>query len=492
MEDITQPIGGPVGLAPNPLRLAGPPTSSHVAVPLETNPDLRFPESITEFSRMATNGKVGSILRAIVLQIRKAPWSYGKDGVRPEVLDFVKRNIALGSDASRARPRHQGIIFDEHLRESLSMVHLGFSAFEPLYTIVRARTDEELRLNMPYIAYLRKLDARDATSIREINVDEDGGLAGITQRVQLKDGSEEDRFIPVERLLLYTNERRGADWYGRSILREAYMDYYLKDQLVRINAMGLERNSMGVPVVYYDPTVMNETDALRIATQFKAGSSSGVAFPTTSPSAKVELVAVSGTIRDPLPTIEMHDHAISRSVLAMFLDLGHDGGLGSAGIGNTFVDVFTASIEAIANELATTFTEHVIRDLVELNFGPNEPYPVLTPGALSASRNIDPAVLKNLVDAGVITPSDLDEEYIRAKYGLPEMDPELSRANKPEPPAPIIMSTTGDNPVDKAISKGEAIVEEGDETALSAADQHYAAAAALFEAVNESRAKRHV
>lgn len=483
VQDLTKEIGGPVGLAPNPMRLWGPSHSTHVVEPLEPNPELRFPASVEAYGRMArTDGKIGSILRAIKLQIRKAPWALLGEGVRPEVLAFVEKNIALDKVKGRERARHKGIVFDEHLRELLSCMHIGFSAFEPVYTIVRARTEDELALGTPYLAYLRKLAERDPSTIEDINLDEDGGLAGITQRVQLKDGAEERRFIPVAQLLMYVNDKHGADWTGVSILREAYKDWYMKDNLERVNAQGIERNSMGYPIVYFDPTVMTEDQALGLATNIRAGAAAGAAVPGVA-TAKVELLGVSGATKDALPSIQHHDQAISRAVLAMFLDLGHDGGLGSAGIGNTYVDVFNSSIEAIANEVAETFTEHVIRDLVELNFGPEEAYPVLSAGAVSASRNIDPNVLKILIDAGVVKPTAKDEAFFRTNYGLPEYD-EALEVRTPAPAAPL------STPVSEAVDKG-AVVEEPVETALAEPD-HLARANALLEAVNASRASRHV
>ena len=71
---------------------------------------------------------------------------------------------------------------------------------------------------------------------------------------------------------------------------------------------------------------------------------------------------------------------------------------------------------------ADTFTEHVIRDLVELNYGEDEPYPTLTPGDLSANKAITSAALAELMDAGAVRPDDALEAQTRAQYGLPLMD----------------------------------------------------------------------
>ena len=487
----TREIGGPVGASPNPLRHWVPGAPAAVAENLEKNWELRFPQSVEVFEQMSkTDTKIGSILRAITLQLRKSPWHLQGDEVRPEVLKFVERNISLKSSKGRTRTPHKGIIFDEHLRELLSYIHNGFSAFEVVYSIDRPRTPEEEALGLPWIGHLRKLAARDASTIESINVDDDGGLAGITQRkLDPTKGTESLVHIPVSQLVLYVNDRRGADWYGVSILREAYGDWYLKNQLVRINAQAIERNGMGFPVVTYDPGVMDESQALRLATDARAGARVGAAMPVGS---SLKFEGVTGGVRDALPSIKHHNEEISRAVLAMFLDLGHDAGARS--LGDTFVDLFLDSIEAVAEHIAEVFTEHVIRDLVAYNFGPDEKYPVLSPGAVSASRNVAPETLKTLIDSGIIKPTVADEKHFRIKYGLPEVkDADLKDARKP---APVIVQAPADGeaqapatgPDDKKSPPVDNPVDN--ETQLSEGRTHYDIAEELMQSINAARAER--
>jgi len=166
------------------------------------------------------------------------------------------------------------------------------------------------------------------------------------------------------------------------------------------------------------------------------------------------LRGVEGATPDPMPLIKYNDEAIGRSVLAMFLNLGHDNGARS--LGDTFVDAFTDSLQAVADFIAATATEFVIRDLVELNWGPDEPYPSLTPGSLASQALITPADLKTLVDAGLVTPDPATQDWTRSKWGLPEPDPVYQAMDQaatvagyeaainppePDPTAPIVDET---------------------------------------------------
>jgi hypothetical protein len=140
----------------------------------------------------------------------------------------------------------------------------------------------------------------------------------------------------------------------------------------------------------------------------------------------------------------------------MFKTLGHDSGARS--LGDTFVDIFTQAVQSIANYFARVATEHIIRDLVELNFGPEEPYPTLSPGDLSANRAITTTALKELVDAGIIRPDDKLEAFMRATTGLPAVDTGTTRT-APAPAAPAVPAklAEGEHP---GLDRLEAIMTE--------------------------------
>lgn len=394
---------------------------------LEVNADLRFPASTIVYDRMRReDGQVGSVARAIVYPILNAKRRLAGDNVRPEVLKFVEAELGLDLTPGRARRRRQGIVLTEHLREAVLALWFGFMPFEQVYDVGPAAPGLEDPASPGRLyAHLRKLAPRMPRTLQEVRVSRDGGLAGIVQAPAYGVNADpRGVFIPVDRLVMYVNEREGADWTGNSLLRSSFKHWLLKDALVRLGAQVVERNGMGIPFVNYtDP--QDRAKALALAKALRAGAEAGAAL---SPGMSVTIAGVSGSTADGLPWVKYHDEAIGRSLLAMFLNLGHDNG--ARALGATFVDYFLLAVNSILRNLEETVTEHIIRDLVELNYGPDEPYPSLVFDDLTAEATPTAEALKALADAGLITPDLETEQHVRRNYRLP------AKAEAPELPAP--------------------------------------------------------
>lgn len=413
--------GHPAGMAVAPWSWFQSTPSGYVVDPLENNPDLRFPESVAIYEQMArTDPQVSANLRAMKQPVLNANWGLEGQDVRPEVMDHVRKNLGMAIEGEpRRRRRRQGVVLGDHLRDVLSCLVHGFAVYEQVY----AYDPADRRL------HLRKLAPRPQRTIRDIYVAKDGGLVAITQEPaptrNLADKLKPVT-IPVERLVWYVLEKEGADFTGTSVLRSAYKPWLLKDRTERLAAQIIERNGMGVPVITHDG---DQEGAERIGRQFRAGAEAYAAVPSTM---KLELLGVSGSTVDPLPFIKRQDEQISKSMLAMFLDLGHDAGARS--LGDNFVEMFLVACQAVADQVADVVTEHVIRDLVEHNFGADAAYPVLTPGDLLAARGLDVDGLKSLADARLLTPDSKLEDALRTRHGLPQADPATATPQAPVAP----------------------------------------------------------
>ena len=438
----TTELGYPGGIAPVAGGAAGGLGLGFYIEGLEANLDLRFPASAVVYDRMRKeDGQVGSVARAITYPILNA----GRRlvGARDEVRAFVERELGLDvadEDEGRQRRRRNGIVFTDHLREALLSLWFGFMPFEQVYEVGPAAPgledpQREEELGTKLYAHLRKLAARMPRTLTEVRVSRDGGLAGV---VQLPPPGAIGRdyingiLIPVDRLVTYVNEREGADWTGNSLLRSAYKHWLIKDALIRLGAQVVERNGMGIPFVSYTDA-KDRTKALALAKALRAGAEAGGALP---PGMSVSIVGVNGNTADGLPWVKYHDEGIGRSLLAMFLNLGHDNG--ARALGATFVDYFLLALNSVLRNLEETITEHVIRDLVELNYGPDEAYPVLKFDDLTAEATPTAEALKALADAGLITPDRDTENDVRRRYRLPA---------KPAPAGEAAVEDAANNPV---------------------------------------------
>jgi hypothetical protein len=417
--------------------------TSLAAEAAETNPDLVWPQSPIVFDKMRReDAQVMSVLRAVTLPIRSARWMVDAAGADEEIVRFVAENLGLpikGTDPTDAGPaplRTRGrFSWTEHLRLALLELVYGHSFFEQVYD-----TSDGVR------ARLQKLAWRPPRTIERVEVAGDGGLVALIQ----KGTDTREIRIGVERLVAYVNDREGGNWIGQSVLRAAYKNWLLKDRMLRAQALTVERNGLGVPV-YTGAEVPEEATleerkawetsekaaGLAIATGFRAGEAAGAAIPN---SAKLELMGVTGDLPDTDKPIRYHDEQIARAVLAHFLNLGTE--TGSWALGSTFADFFTGSLNAVAKHIEDVANQHIVEDLVDINWGPAARAPRLMVEPIGAKAPITAESIARLVQVRALTLDAKLEAYLREVFQLPPADPGTAVPPPPAPAPPVIPEET--------------------------------------------------
>lgn len=389
----------------------------------ERNPQLKWPNSIEVFDKMRREeAQIRSVMGAVTMPVRSISWYVDPAGAREEVVEFISQDMGVpvrGRPVTRPVRSRGRFSWSEHVRLALLELVYGHSYFEQ---VVEVRDDG--------LAHLAKLAWRPPRTISKINVARDGGLLSIEQSV----GSDAVK-IPVSRLVAYVNEREGSDWTGTSLLRAPYKNWLLKDRLLRAQSMTVERNGLGVPVYTgaeapssatpeerkaWDETQIVE--GLKVAKTFRAGEAAGAAVPN---SASLDLKGVSGRLPDTDRPIRYHDEQMARAVLAHFLNLGTE--TGSWALGSTFADFFTQSLNAVARQIADVANQHIVEDLVDLNWGSAEPAPLLVVDEIGKEHPATAEALRALAEAGIVTPDGPLEAHVRELYGLPLADEETSR-----------------------------------------------------------------
>jgi hypothetical protein len=395
---------------------------------LDESPELQWPLSLDIFDRMRRqDAQVVSVLRAVTLPVRRTPWRLDPAGAKPEVVDLVAADLGLpvkGADAQAAPLRTRDrFSWGEHLRHALLMLAYGHMFFEQRYRIVPTGPGGKLQ------ARLHKLGPRMPRTIAKLDVAPDGGLVSITQHAGnlgarlTRDGTPEP--IPVSRLVAYVNEREGGNWLGQSLLRPAYKNWLLKDETLRTWAQAINRNGMGVPR-YTGPEKPEDPVAdldrgLELAKSWRSGSAAGASIPF---GAKLDLVGVEGDLTDPEKKVRYHDEQIARAVLAHFLNLGTQ--TGSWALGSTFADFFTLSLQAVAEAVQEVANAHIVEDMVDLNFGSDEPAPRIVFDEIGSQHTATAEAIKALIDAGAVFPDRALEEFVRQAYGLPAKEPKAA------------------------------------------------------------------
>lgn len=416
----------------------------------EQVPDLQWPQSVRTFTRMEReDSRVSSLLAAIGLPIRRTPWRIAQGGASDEVTAFVAQNLGLPIDGAGDEPlstRTRGrFSFSQHLMWALTVNQYGHAVFEQVY-----RTDEDGMI------WLHKLAPRPQRTISQWNVAESGALLSIQQWAPTTGGpvlyagaaSGTPSEIPVDRLVVYTRDMEPGFWIGRSLLRPSFKHWLLKDELIRIQATAIRRNGMGVPVATGAPGATDaDLEKLRqMASAYRGGESAGAALPFE---AKLELLGVAGNMPDTARAIEYHDQMIAIAGLAHFLNLS---GGGSYALASVQADMFVQAVQTHAEQIRDTFTAHVIEDLVDVNFGPDEPAPRLIFDAIGSQQDATAAALQVLVQAGILTPDVLVEQTVRQRMGLPS-SPDAAPLSL-DAPQPTTVSAARKAPASSAAGQG--------------------------------------
>ena len=380
----------------------------------EENKDLQFPQSARVFAKMLREDtQVKSVIRAVTLPIRRAGWRLDANGAPDEVVAHVAEDLRLQvvgeSPTKPIAPRRGRVSFEKHLEDALKCLVYGYMFFELVY-----EPGEDGR------EHLVKLAPRWPGTISKINVAPDGGLDSIEQRAyDTGRYSLKATKVSVDDLVAYVYEDQCSEWTGQSVLRPAYKNWVLKDELLRKELTTLDRNGMGVPV-YRGSELAIDPDAdlqygQEVAERLRSGEYAGAAIPA---GAQLELKGVSGQLVSPREAIAYHDSQIAKAVLAHFLNLEGKGG--SYALAQTQSDLFVQSLQTIAEWIADVFTQHVIEDLVFAAFPEHDGLcPRLVFDPIASKKELTAQDLATLVRDGVILPDKDLEEHARRVYSMP-------------------------------------------------------------------------
>lgn len=356
-----------------------------------------------------SDATVKASLLAIQLPIRRAQWFVTpgtNDDKGNEVADFVSKSLF----------EYMTITWDDFLRQALLSTAYGTMVFEKVFDtkIINGRT---------YIIW-RKFAPRLPKSITAW-IQKDG-----TDGIQQSTNEGGSVSIPIEKLLIFTNEKEGDNWWGISCLRAAYKPWYMKKNLEVIDAIVHERQGLGVPFVKL-PNAASEADKAQaeIILGNMRAHDGGYLLEPDNMSVDFKDMHASGT-KDAARAIDYHDRQITKSVLAQFLSLG-SGASGSYALSQDHSALFLQSIEALAGGLADAINKYAVKQLVDLNFDNITEYPKLDFAGISRT-DVDKlsTSYQRLVQVGGIKPIEADEIYLRKVMGLPDNDQD-EKTNEP-------------------------------------------------------------
>ena len=303
---------------------------------------------------------VGAILFSVEMLLRGVAWRVdpaGPSAADREAAGFVARCLDEMEDS-----------FEDTLAEVLSFLTYGWALLEVVY---RHRADGRIGW--------RKLALRSQDSLAHWRFDDRGAASAMVQQ-PLPGGPE--MAIPLDKALLFRTTQHKGNPEGRSILRNAYRPWYFKRRIEEIEAIGIERDLAGLPVMRVPARIMRATaDADEQATYAYAKSlvrnirrdeQEGVVLPAERdeqghPLFDLSLLSTGGRRQfDTNGVIDRYDRRIAATVLADFVLLGQDA-TGSYALADSKTAMFQRALKAWLDGIAAVFNRKGMPDLLALN-----------------------------------------------------------------------------------------------------------------------------
>ena len=386
--------------------------------------ELRGRKGAEVFTEMSNNDEtIGAILFAIEMLVRQASWNVepgGSTAKDREAAEFVKSCM---DDMQQT--------WIDTISEILSFLTYGWSFHEIVYKRRMGRTKDN-RTSSKYddglIGWM-KLPIRSQETLYQWEYDDQDNLIGMTQMPPPDFGLIT---IPMNKAMLFRTRSRKDNPEGRSILRTAYRSWYFKRRIQEIEGIGIERDLAGLPVITtpegMDIWDKDDEDMNAIRTGLEAmvknirrDSTEGLVLPFGY---TFELTSTGGSRQfDTNSIIARYDTKISQTVLADFIQLGHES-VGSFSLSSDKTNLFSMAICAFLDIICQTFNSQGIPALIDINgdhFAGVTDYPRLTHGDI---EDVDLATvatfIKDMTSIGVIIPDESLEDYVRQLGKLPK------------------------------------------------------------------------
>lgn len=396
------------------------------------------------WAEMAQNESViHGALFSIEMTMRAVEWrveAASEDAIDVEAAEFLESCM---DDMSHS--------WADWISEWLSMLTYGFMPFEVVY---KRRLGPEQKDSARRSKFTdgklgwRKFAPRAQNSIARWMIDEDGGLQGF---VQIDPNTNEEKKIPIEKLLLFRTTSRLNNPEGESILRGAYKSWFYKKHLENIEAIGIERDLAGYPVVRIPQAAIDnptfKTAYEQMVRDIRRDEQEGSVLPSDRDENgnflyDFELLKGAGGRQFDTSTVIMrHNAQMTISVLADWLMMGH-AAVGTQALANVKVDQYMTALRGWMDGGEDTLNRFAVPPLFRLNGANLEKLPQIRAGDV-ASQDVQELMLavKDLAGAGApIFPHLETENVLYRALKLPERteDEELIKPPPamPKPPIP--------------------------------------------------------
>lgn len=380
--------------------------------------ELRDPlKRMDRFEEMrASEEAVNSAITSRVALGLASTWKLISESDKPDAIErlqFVEDNVY---------PH-----LEQLLRQLYEAVHYGVGLVEPVFDwadrppsrqVARGIVQRATKSGTGRRIYLQKLAHIRQRTIYTFLVSERGELLGVRQWVYTG-----ERYalvdIPASKLCIWTYGKRGDDFWGVPPTRYAYKAWTFKQQIERLNLLGIDRFGVGTPVAVAGEG-WSQADYDKLGIYLSAWRSGSNTYLVSPPGGQVSILAQNGTlIASVLEWVRYYHIGISLMWLMQGQNLSLNSQSGARALGDTMYDEAATAVQSDNDQLAAIINEQIIVPLVDANFGPQESYPLFNPTQRARDTQVIGQVLQQLVTAGCLHPTPQDEAYIREQLRLP-------------------------------------------------------------------------
>lgn len=404
---------------------------------------LKGKRGLRTFREMNDNDPVvGSIMYLMKILMRRVPWIARPSD--PENDEAVKWATFL-----QGQTIDMSMTWPDFLTDALSMTYAGYSVHEVVLKERGGRNRDPKKRSRfsDGLIGLRKLAIRGQETIDQWDIDpDDGGLRGFWQiNPNIGAGKARRIFIPMTKAVLFRTESNKNNPEGRSLLRNAYRPWYFKKRIEEIEAIGVERDLTGLPVMQVPRRLLSRTasandvalreelkkamallrrDALEYAMVPSEWEDNGQNGERHS-GYKLELLTTGG--RRQIPTNDIIGRYDSRIAMTLIADLVLMGmqKVGTFSMFTGKANLVTMALESLLEQVREPINRFVVPTLMEVNGVDEDLWPHFVNGPVQAPPMDELGGFLSKLTSGnpaVITPGPELEKFVRDMYRMPEED----------------------------------------------------------------------
>ncbi len=384
--------------------------------------DLRGTRGYKVYDEMRRNEPmVVSMLNAIMLVFEGMDWNVvpenKQDGADKAAADFI--------DRARNRMKRP---FEEVMSDVYTAFPFGWALLEINYKYQEGKI------------WWADLPLRGQDSLLSWGISDNGDIESFTQ---LPAPKYEQLTIPAAKFLLFRTTTEKNNPEGLSLLRGAYKPYFYKKVIEEIEAMGAERDLLGIPVmeVPFGATPDEIEEARKIIENIKNDDQAGIVETAIGPNPEQRFKfrlqtgqGSSGRVSFTDRLVQRYSTEIVMVCLASFLRLGAAGGGGGYNLSSDQRDMFQVALRGWLRKITNVWNHDAIPRLLAMNGMTGKCK--LEHGRIT---QLNLQSVSNFITSGVqnkwITPTRELENFLRSEAELPALDDNVDAASD-APPAP--------------------------------------------------------